>query len=99
MPELPDIVVYVDALRRRILGQALEAVRIGSPFVVRSVHPPIGTAAGRRVSGLSRLGKRIVIALEPDVYLVIHLMIAGRQIGRAACRGRGEISVVAGSLK
>jgi len=78
MPELPDIVVYLDALRPRVLGQTLEAVRIGSPFVVRSVDPPIQAAAGRRVTGLSRLGKRIVIALESDLHLVIHLMIAGR---------------------
>jgi len=78
MPELPDIVVYLDALRPRILGQPLEGVRIGNPFVLRSVHPPIATAAGRRVVGLRRLGKRIVIGLEPDLYLIIHLMIAGR---------------------
>jgi formamidopyrimidine-DNA glycosylase len=78
MPELPDVVVYLDALRPRILGQPLEAVRIGSPFVVRSVDPPITAAAGRAIAGLRRLGKRIVIELEPDLYLVIHLMIAGR---------------------
>ena len=78
MPELPDVVVYLDALRPRILGQPLEAVRIGSPFVVRSVDPPIAAAAGRAVAGLGRLGKRIVIGLEPDLYLIIHLMIAGR---------------------
>jgi formamidopyrimidine-DNA glycosylase len=78
MPELPDVVVYLDALRPRILGQRLEALRVGSPFVVRSVDPPIAAAAGRAVTGLRRLGKRIVIGLEPDFYLVIHLMIAGR---------------------
>src|SRR3989475_12202839 len=78
MPELPDIVVYLDALRPRVLGQTLEAVRIGSPFVVRSVDPPIQAAGGRGVTGLSRLGKRIVIALESDLRLGIHLMIAGR---------------------
>ena len=91
MPELPDIVVYLDALRPRILGQTLEAVRIGSLFVVRTVDPPIGAAAGRRVVGLSRLGKRIVIALEPDLHLVMHLMIAGRlrwKRARAAIPGR-----------
>jgi len=63
MPELPDIVVYLDALRSHILGQPLQAVRIGSPFVLRSVDPPIAAAAGRRVTGLRRLGKRIVIGL------------------------------------
>ncbi len=78
MPELPDIVVYLEALEARILGEPLEAIRIGSPFLVRSVEPPIGAAVGHRVSGLSRLGKRIVIALEPDLHLVLHLMIAGR---------------------
>jgi formamidopyrimidine-DNA glycosylase len=78
MPELPDVVVYLDALRPRILGQRLETVRLGSPFVVRSVEPPITVAAGRVVTGLRRLGKRIVIGLEPDLFLVIHLMIAGR---------------------
>jgi formamidopyrimidine-DNA glycosylase len=78
MPELPDVVVYLDALRPRILGQQLEAVRLGSPFVVRSVEPPIAASGGRTVTGLRRLGKRIVIGLEPDLYLVIHLMIAGR---------------------
>src|SRR3989454_10897087 len=78
MPELPDIVVYLDALRPRVLGQTLEAVRIGSPFVVRSVDPPIQAAAGRRVTRLSRLGKRVVSALESDLRLVVHLMIAGR---------------------
>ena len=69
MPELPDIVVYLDALRPRILGQKLEAVRLGSPFVVRSVEPPIAASGGRTVTGLRRVGKRIVIGLEPDLYL------------------------------
>ena len=78
MPELPDIVVYLDALRSRIVGQPLDALRVGSPFVVRSVDPPLTAAAGRTVTGVRRLGKRIVIGLEPDFYLVIHLMIAGR---------------------
>lgn len=78
MPELPDVVVYLDALRPRILGQRLEAVRLGNPFVLRSVDPPIAAATGRQVVALSRLGKRIVIGLEPDLYLIIHLMIAGR---------------------
>jgi formamidopyrimidine-DNA glycosylase len=78
MPELPDIVVYLDALRPRILGRTLEAVRVGSPFVVRSVDPPVAATAGRVVSDLRRLGKRIVVALAPDLFLVIHLMIAGR---------------------
>ena len=78
MPELPDVVVYLEALRPRILGERLERVRIASPFLLRSVEPPIAEAEGRAVTGLRRLGKRIVIALEGDVFLVLHLMIAGR---------------------
>ena len=78
MPELPDIVVYLEALRPRILSQTLQTARIASPFLVRTVDPPIAAVAGRRVTGLGRLGKRIVVELEPDLRLVIHLMIAGR---------------------
>jgi len=78
MPELPDVTVYVEALERRVLGATLERVRIGSPFVLRSVDPSPGVAEGRAVTGVRRLGKRIVVALDPDLFLVIHLMIAGR---------------------
>jgi formamidopyrimidine-DNA glycosylase len=78
MPELPDIVIYLEALEQRIVGQPLERVRIVSPFVLRSVDPPIAAAEGRRVVGLRRLGKRIVWVLEDDLFLVVHLMIAGR---------------------
>jgi formamidopyrimidine-DNA glycosylase len=78
MPELPDVVVYLEALERRIAGQILERVRISSPFVLRSVEPPISEAAGRRVLGLRRMGKRLVFVLEGGLFLVIHLMIAGR---------------------
>ena len=78
MPELPDITVYLDALERRVLGRTLLRVQIVSPFVLRSVEPPLSTADGRRVTALQRLGKRIVLALESDLFLVIHLMIAGR---------------------
>jgi formamidopyrimidine-DNA glycosylase len=84
MPELPDITVYIEALERRILGQPLQGVRLGSPFVLRSVEPPLATFGGRVVRGLSRLGKRIVIAFDGELYLVIHLMIAGRLHWRAA---------------
>jgi len=83
MPELPDVVVYVEALRPRVVGRTLEAVRIASPFVLRSVDPPLEAVVGHRVTGVSRLGKRIVIAVEPDLFLVIHLMIAGRLRWRA----------------
>ena len=78
MPELPDIMLYLHALEPRILGQRLERVRLASPFLVRSVDPPIGAAEGRFVRSLGRLGKRIVMGLEGDLYLVLHLMIAGR---------------------
>jgi len=78
MPELPDITVYVEALQARIVGARLERVRLASPFVLRSVDPPISEAHGRAVTGLRRLGKRIVIALDGDLYFSIHLMIAGR---------------------
>jgi formamidopyrimidine-DNA glycosylase len=78
MPELPDVVVYLEALQARIAGQVLEGVRLASPFLLRSVDPPLSTCAGRRVVGLRRLGKRIVVALDGDLFLVIHLMVAGR---------------------
>jgi formamidopyrimidine-DNA glycosylase len=78
MPELPDIVVYIERLRPLIQGQVLERVRLVSPCLLRTVDPPPAEAAGRTVLGLRRLGKRIVLALEPDLFLVLHLMIAGR---------------------
>jgi formamidopyrimidine-DNA glycosylase len=78
MPELPDIVAYVEALERRVVGQTLEAVRVRGPFVVRTVDPPISAAAGHVVLGARRLGKRIVLELNYDLFIVIHLMIAGR---------------------
>jgi formamidopyrimidine-DNA glycosylase len=78
MPELPDVTVYVEALQRRVLHTPLERVRVVSPFVLRSVDPPIREADGRRVTGVRRLGKRVVLALEPDLFLIVHLMIAGR---------------------
>src|SRR2546428_4825195 len=77
MPELPDVVLYIEALEPRLRGARLERVRLLSPFVLRSVDPPLAAAAGRTVSGLRRLGKRIVIGLEGDLFLVLHLMIAG----------------------
>ncbi len=83
MPELPDITVYLDALAPRVAGHALERVDLVSPFVLRSVDPPLASCHGRRVVGLRRLGKRIVLALEDELFLVIHLMIAGRLQWRA----------------
>jgi formamidopyrimidine-DNA glycosylase len=78
MPELPDIANYLRALEPRVAGEPLEAVHLASPFVLRSVEPPIAALEGRRVTGLRRLGKRIVIGFEDELFLVIHLMIAGR---------------------
>src|SRR3989449_10125926 len=78
MPELPGVVVYIEALEARIAGARLERVRPANPFLLRSVDPPLSASTGRRVSGLRRLGKRIVIGLEGDLFLVLHLMIAGR---------------------
>src|SRR5712692_1063895 len=78
MPELPDVVVYIGALERRILGQPLQRIRLASPFLLRSVDPPIGEAEGKKVLGLRRLGKRIVFELDGDLYLIFHLMVAGR---------------------
>jgi formamidopyrimidine-DNA glycosylase len=78
MPELPDVVVYIEALSERVLNQPVQKIRIGSPFVLRSFDPPIGAAEGKRVLALRRLGKRIVFELEDELFLIVHLMIAGR---------------------
>jgi formamidopyrimidine-DNA glycosylase len=86
VPELPDILLYLHALEPRVLGRPLERVRLASPFLVRSVDPPLSAVEGRLVGSLGRLGKRIVIELEGDLYLVLHLMIAGR----LRWRERGE---------
>jgi formamidopyrimidine-DNA glycosylase len=78
MPELPDIAAYISALEARVLGQPLERVRLAGIFVLRTVDPPIAAVEGRRVVELRRVGKRIALGVEGDVWLVIHLMIAGR---------------------
>jgi formamidopyrimidine-DNA glycosylase len=78
MPELPDVSTYVDALAKRIRGARLAKLRLLNPFLLRTAVPPIAQVEGRRVVGVSRIGKRIVIALEGELYLVLHLMIAGR---------------------
>jgi len=78
MPELPDIVLYLEQLAPRILNRTLERVVVRSPFVLRTFDPPISKAAGKRVLALRRMGKRIVLALEGELFLIIHLMIAGR---------------------
>jgi formamidopyrimidine-DNA glycosylase len=85
VPELPDIVVYIEALEKRIMGQTLEAVRLASPFLLRTADPPLRAVEGKRVLKLRRIGKRIAIGVEGDLWLVLHLMIAGR----LHWRGRG----------
>ncbi|MFN0177870.1 MAG: Fpg/Nei family DNA glycosylase [Gemmatimonadales bacterium] len=84
MPELPDIVTYRDALAERVVGHRLVEVRLRTPFLLRSVEPPLAATHGRLVTGVSRLGKRLVLELEGDLHLVIHLMIAGRLHWKAA---------------
>ena len=78
MPELPDIVVYLEALAPRILNQSLERVRVAGPFLLRTAEPPLQSVEGKSVRELRRLGKRIAVGLEGDLWLVLHLMIAGR---------------------
>ena len=78
MPELPDVSVYLERLTAKVVGHRLERVRIGHPFLLRSVTPPIGAVEGHLVVGVERLGKRIVLAFEGELYVVVHLMIAGR---------------------
>ena len=84
MPELPDIAAYISALEARILGQVLERVRLGSVFLLRTVEPPITSVEGSTVREIRRIGKRIAIGVEGDLWLVLHLMIAGRLHWRAA---------------
>src|SRR5499426_562578 len=96
MPELPDVAVYIEALEARIMGATLARVRLASPFLLRSVDPPITAATGRGVIGLRRLGKRIVIGLEGDLFLMLHLMIAGRLHWKAAgAKLAGKIGLAA----
>lgn len=94
MPELPDITVYIEALEARVLGQPLERIRVLGPSLLHSVDPPISAVSGKRVTGLRRLGKRIVIALEDELFVVLHLMIAGRlhwqKRGATPARRRGQ---------
>ncbi len=78
MPELPDVVVYLEALARHVVGRPLQRIQLLSPFVLRSVDPPLDVVHGRIVRGVRRVGKRIVLVFDDDLFLVIHLMIAGR---------------------
>jgi formamidopyrimidine-DNA glycosylase len=104
MPELPDIVVYIEALEQRIHGQTIKGIRIVSPFLLRTAAPPLSSAAGKKVLRLRRLGKRICIGLEDDLWLVLHLMIAGRLHWRprgvkvSPPRGLAAFDFPAGSL-
>ena len=96
MPELPDVTVYLEALQTRILGATLQRVRLLTPFLLRSVDPPLSAVTGKRVVGLRRIGKRLVIAFENDLFLVIHLMIAGRLHWKAAgAKPPGKIGLAA----
>lgn len=78
MPELPDVTVYIEALSERVLNQTIQRIRVSSPFIVRSFDPPVREAEGKTITGLRRLGKRIVFELEDNLFLIVHLMIAGR---------------------
>src|ERR1700682_1895404 len=78
MPELPDIAAYISALEARIVGQPIQQIRLASPFLLRTAQPPIADAEGRTERELRRIGKRIGIGVEGDLWLVVHLMIAGR---------------------
>jgi formamidopyrimidine-DNA glycosylase len=96
MPELPDITVYIEALVARVVGQPIESVRLQTPFLLRTVEPPIGALTGKRVVAIRRLGKRIVIGLEDDLFLVIHLMVAGRLQWKAKdAKAKGRIDLAA----
>ncbi len=96
MPELPDITIYIEALEKRILGERLERARVASPFLVRTVDPPVQAAEAKTVRELRRVGKRIAIGLEADLWLVLHLMIAGRLHWRQrAVRLAGKQSLAA----
>jgi formamidopyrimidine-DNA glycosylase len=95
MPELPDISAYLSALQERIVGQPLQRVRIGSPFLLRTASPPIAAAEGHEVTALRRIGKRVAIGLDNDLWLVLHLMIAGRLHWRppgAKLKGRNNLA-------
>ncbi len=95
MPELPDVVVYVEALRERIVGRTLRKIAIRGPFLLRSIKPPVESVQGKSVREIRRVGKRIAIGLEGDLWLVLHLMIAGRLHWKASTAKLGSKNVVA----
>ncbi len=95
MPELPDIAAYITALESRMVGEPIEHVRLASPFLLRTVEPPLASTEGRKVRELRRIGKRIAIGVEDDLWLVLHLMIAGRLHWRGAgtkLAGRNQLA-------
>ncbi|MCP3978937.1 MAG: formamidopyrimidine-DNA glycosylase [bacterium] len=96
MPELPDVQLYIDCIEARVRGATLERIRLNSPFVLRSVDPPLAETHGREVVGVRRIGKRIAIALEGELFVVVHLMIAGRFRWRdAGARFPGRLGLAA----
>ena len=99
MPELPDVTVYVEALERRLVGRRLEGFAVHSPFLLRTVDPPLDALLGAAVRGVRRLGKRIVLAFEGELFLVLHLMIAGRLRWRdAGAKGRSPARITLAEL-
>jgi len=94
MPELPDVTVYAERLEAKVRGDVLQRIRLLNPFLLRTALPPIGAAEGRRVTGVERMGKRLVLALDGELFLVLHLMIAGRLRWLAAgARPPGRIAL------
>jgi formamidopyrimidine-DNA glycosylase len=99
MPEFPDIVVYIEALEKRILDRTLERVQLNSPFLLRTATPSISSVENRPVVELRRLGKRICVGVENDLWLVLHLMIAGRLHWKAETRPLGRVQDSSGKYK
>jgi formamidopyrimidine-DNA glycosylase len=100
VPELPDLTVYAEAIASRAVGTRLLGVRLGSPFVLRSVEPPLAALTGRRVAGVRRLGKQIVLELDGELYLVVHLMVLGRLHWKTAgARLPGKVGLAAVDLE
>jgi formamidopyrimidine-DNA glycosylase len=96
LPELPDITVYVEALRRRVIGQPLEEVRLKTPFLLRTVEPPLADLIAKRVVAVERLGKRIILEMDDDLFVIFHLMIAGRLHWKArGSKGGGRSDLAA----
>ena len=96
MPELPDLTVYIERMQDLLVGKELEMVRLFSPFLLRSVDPPLEAVAEKRLLGVGRIGKRLVLEMQGDLYLVLHLMIAGRLRWKAKGAKVGGKHVLAG---